>query len=107
LADLKETKFMVLLTPEDRYRHHHIRFKGKVLRFVIQYETLRGGHWVPVVRYDTEHGFAHRDLFDPSGRRAKTPLFVRSHDEALSFAEYDIKSNWRSYKEAFLKGGDQ
>ena len=95
---------MVLLTAEDRYRHRHVRFKGKVLRFAIQYETRLGRQWVPVVRYDTEHGFAHRDLFDPSGRKAKTPLFVRSYDEALSFADYDVKSNWKIYKEMFLRG---
>jgi hypothetical protein len=51
-----------MLTPEDRYRHSHIRFKSEVLRFVVQYETKFEGKWLPVVRYDTEHGYAHRDI---------------------------------------------
>ena len=60
---MKESRFTVMLTSEDRYRHHHVRFKRDVLGFVVQYETRLEGKWLPVVRYDTRHGFAHRDLF--------------------------------------------
>jgi len=31
-------------------------------------------------------------------------MFTRDYNEALTFAEYDIKSNWRVYKKAFLGG---
>ncbi len=44
MVTFKERKFIVMLTPEDRYRHSHIRFRGEVVSFVIQYETnLRDG----------------------------------------------------------------
>ncbi|MCF6147600.1 MAG: hypothetical protein E3K37_02970 [Candidatus Kuenenia sp.] len=56
------------------------------------------------MRYDTEHGFAHRDLLDREGNKKKTPLFAKDYNEVLTFAEYDIKSNWNSYKQAFLGG---
>jgi len=59
---------------------------------------------VPVVKYDTEHGFAHRDILDKKGNKHKTPIFARDYNEALTFAEYDIKSNWILYKKAFLGG---
>ena len=101
---LKERKFLVMLTPTDRYRHSHIRFKTDILRFVVQYETRVEGKWRPVVRYDTEHGYAHRDLMDIQGRSLKTPMFTKDYSEALTFAEYDIKSNWQMYKKAFLGG---
>ena len=101
---LKEVKFLISLTQEDRYRHNHVRFRGDVLSFVVQYETKLEGKWFPVVRYDTEHGFAHRDLFDKEGNKQKTPMFTKDYNEALTFAEYDIKSNWNIYKQAF-KGG--
>lgn len=104
MTDIREKRFIVMLTSKDRYRHHHFRFKGEVLSFVIQYETKFEGKWLPVVRYDTEHGFAHRDLLDKTGKRDKTPLFTRDYNEALIFAEYDIKSNWRIYKQVFLGG---
>ena len=59
-----------------------------------------------MVRYDTEHGFAHRDLLDKEGHKQKTPIFTRNYNEALTFAEHDIKVNWKAYKQAFL-GGDE
>lgn len=101
---LKEREFIVMLTPMDRYRHKHLRFKKDVLSFVVQYETLFEGKWFPVVRYDTMHGFAHRGLFDKRGNSQKTPMFTEDYSEALTFAEYDIKSNWKVYKIAFLEG---
>jgi hypothetical protein len=30
-------------------------------------------------------------------------MFTQDFSEALTFAEYDIQSNWRMYKERFLK----
>lgn len=106
MTGIKETKFTVMLTPEDRYRHKHVRFRGSVLSFVVQYETVLDNVWCPVVRYDTEHGFAHRDLFDKKGNKKKTPMFTEDYNEALTFAEYDIKSNWKIYKKAFLGGAE-
>ena len=92
------------MTPEDRYRHQYVRFKRDVLSFIVQYETKLEGKWYPVVRYDTRHGFAHRDTLDKRGKKQKTPIFARNYNEALTFAEYDIKSNWRLYKQQFLRG---
>ncbi|WP_420886534.1 DUF7718 family protein [Candidatus Kuenenia stuttgartiensis] len=36
--------------------------------------------------------------------KQKTPIFVKDYNEALTFAEYDIKSNWKLYKQTFLGG---
>ena len=104
MVGIKEIEFIVMLTPEDRYRHRHARFKGDIISFVVQYETKLLGKWFSVVRYDTEHGFAHRDLFDRKGSKKKTPIFVKDYNEALTFAEYDIKSNWKIYKQVFIGG---
>lgn len=100
---VKEVKFKVMLTLEDRYRHHHVRIKKDIVSFVIQYETKVEGIWYPVVRYDTRHGFAHRDLLNKHGEKQKTPLFTQNYNEALLFAEYDIKSNWKIYKHQFVR----
>ncbi|TES90311.1 MAG: hypothetical protein E3J87_10255 [Candidatus Cloacimonadota bacterium] len=101
---MKEARFTVMLTPEDRYRHHHVRLKRDVLSFIVQYETKLEDRWFPVVRYDTRHGFAHRDILDKKGKKQKTPIFAKDYNEALTFAEYDIKSNWRDCKQQFLRG---
>jgi len=68
---MKEVEFVIPFTPQDRYRHYHLRIKGRVIDFVVQYETFINKEWFPVVRYDNSHGFAHRDLLSA---RPKTPL---------------------------------
>ena len=101
---MNETEFVIDLGPADRLREHHIRNRGRIISFAVQYETFRNGKWLPVVRYDSAHGFAHRDLYDVKGRTIKTPLFMRNYNQALTFAELDLKANWRLYRERFVKG---
>jgi hypothetical protein len=36
--------------------------RNRVLRFVVQLECRFNDEWHPVVRYDTAHNFAHRDV---------------------------------------------
>ena len=55
------------------------------------------------MRYDTSHGFAHRDLLNKKGEIIKTPIFMHDYNDALSFAESDLKANWEIYKGRFLK----
>ena len=100
---VKETEFLIQLGPADRLREHHERGKRKIISFTVQYETLRQGKWLPVVRYDTAHGFAHRDLYDLQGKASKTPLFILDYNQALTFAESDLQVNWQVYRERFLK----
>jgi hypothetical protein len=81
----------------------HIRARDKIVFFRVQLETLVGTNWMPVVRYDTAHGFVHRDLLDRRGQALKTPLFNQDLNDALTFAENDLKTNWISYKERFME----
>ena len=99
-----KTEFLIRLSEEDRYRHVHFSSKGKISYFSIQIETEVNGIWLPVVRYDTAHGFAHRDILNVKGEEvSKTPLFNQDYNSALTFAESDLKLNWESYKTNFLK----
>ncbi|MBU0599299.1 hypothetical protein KJ997_00750 [bacterium] len=99
-----EVEYTIRLGPVDRYRHKHIREKWKVVHFRIQYETLIGDKWYHVVRYDAAHGFAHRDLMSRKGQVTKTPILIFNYNDALIFAESDLKANWEIYKERFLRG---
>lgn len=99
----REVEYAIRLGASDRYRHKHIRERGKIVYFRIQYETLIGDKWYPIVRYDTSHGFTHRDLINRKGEVTKTPLFICDFNDALTFAESDLKANWEIYKERFLK----
>lgn len=99
----RTTSFITLLTSNVRRRHEHVRVGKRVISFVVQIEFLWKNEWRPVVRYDTSHGFAHRDLIAPSGRVDKTPLFLHSFNEALGFAEADLRTNWQGYIARFLE----
>ena len=75
------------------------------MSFVVQLEVLhpRRGAWLPVVRYDTAHGFAHRDRVFPDGTVEKTPLPIDDYNQALNYAEIDLRDHWEEYRDRFLK----
>lgn len=100
---LKKIEFTNWYSDGCRVRHTHICSYGKILEFILQLEINIEGKWYPIVRYDTSHGFAHRDYCHPDGSTEKTPLFVSNYNEALTFAQEDINLNWELYSEHFLK----
>ena len=103
----KEVEYVIRIGPSDRYRHFHIQERRKIMFFRVQFETRISNRWYPVVRYDTSHGFAHRDMMSLSGSVTKTPLFKLDYNDALTFAESDLKLNWAIYKKRFLGVQDE
>jgi hypothetical protein len=101
--NLREKEFLVLLGSGARIRHFHGRIRHQVTEFVVQLELFVDGKWKPVVRYDTAHGFAHRDTFHGDGRTEKTPLFIGDYSSTLTFAEMDLRSNWELYRDRYLE----
>ena len=99
---VKKIEYLIRIGRFDRYRHLHFKEKGKILHFRLQYETKHNDLWHAVVRYDTAHGFAHRDLYNINGDVAKTPLFNQNYNDALTFAESDLKLNWKYFKRKFM-----
>jgi hypothetical protein len=81
---------------------------GQVVGFTVQYETTLAGERVPVVRYDTAHGFAHRDRMSRSGKPVKDPLGDNlSLQDALQIAERDIRQHWQRYRQEFLRANHE
>ena len=99
----KKVEYVIRIGPSDRYRHLHIKERGKIVFFRIQYEARINDRWYAVVRYDTSHGFVHRDMMSLKGAVVKTPLFNQDYNDALTFAENDLKWNWEYYKRRFLE----
>ena len=60
-------------------------------------------NWYPVVRYDTKHGFAHKDVVRFDGTIEKFNLGVSNYNIAMTFAEQDLKSNCEKYIIQFLE----
>jgi len=75
--------------------------KGQVFKFVVQYEALLKGKWRPIVRYDTSHGFAHKDIIHYTGEEDKQPLYFQDLNIAFTFAIQDLKNIWKWYRIAY------
>jgi hypothetical protein len=75
---------------------------GKVTDVLVQLECWIEGRWRPVVRYDTAHGQAHRDLLDWSGQVVEKAWLPVEMDlkKALALAERDLTDNAASFRAA-------
>jgi hypothetical protein len=65
---------------------------------VVQYEAAFDERWHAIVRYDTAHGFPHRDLLHPRKATEKRPMMQTTLNLAFSFAIQDIRQLWETYR---------
>ncbi|MCL5951246.1 MAG: hypothetical protein M1132_05910 [Chloroflexi bacterium] len=98
---LKQVTFVHYLAPGVISRVRFARQRGRVIQFSIQLECWIANEWHRVVRYDTAHGFAHLDILRPDGSQEKLELPFESFNEALTFAQLDLKANWPTYRERY------
>ena len=96
------TEYVRLLDGENRIRVKFETERGKVRKFIIQYELMAVNEWMPVVRYDTSHGFAHRDILMPDGSQKKESFDLGDFGSTFTFAQEDLLQNWMSYRENYL-----
>jgi len=103
---MQKIEYVIYLTAEstDRLRVNAKKEKGEILEFVVQYEALISEDWKPIVRYDTAHGFAHKDIMRADGEVIKQPLFFESYNLAFTYATIDMKANWKKYREDLERG---
>ena len=99
----REVSFVFPLSEDglDRMRVEAIKEKGAILSFVAQYEALINKKWREIVRYDTHHGFAHKDIIHPNGKKDKQPLHFQDYNAAFTFAVDDLKNSWRWYRHGY------
>ena len=102
---MHEIEYLFYLSAEsaDRLRISAQKEKGEILEFVVQYEALISGEWRAVVRYDTAHGFTHKDIIRANGEVIKQSLFFETYNLAFTFATLDLKVNWRQYRDNIEK----
>lgn len=102
---MKEISYQIFLDGDEleklRIKIH--TDKGKILDIVVQYESFLNNKWTPVVRYDCSHGFFHRDKLYPHNEKEKQSISITRLEDALKYAEQDIKDRWEFYKERYLK----
>ncbi len=102
---MKEMEYLFYLSTSrtDRLRVNAYKEKAKILQFVVQYEGQILNKWHPIIRYDTRHGFAHRDLLHPDGSSEKEPLGWEDYNLCFTYATEDLKRNWQKYRQKFEK----
>jgi len=98
-----EIEFIYPLSEDgyDRMRVEAIKEMGAIQGFVVQYEALINNRWREIIRYDTRHGFAHKDIIHPNGKKEKQPLLYQDYNTAFTFAVDDLKNSWRWYRHGY------
>ena len=94
-------EFFQWLSGTDRIRTRFEAARGKVSMLVVQYEALVGDNWEPVVRYDTAHGYLHKDIYyprGPEGGARKERVTVADLNQGLTEAIDDLEKHWENYK---------
>lgn len=99
----KFREYVVPYSHNCRRRHRHKHLHGKISEFCTQLEVKIKDEWHVVVRYDSSHGYSHKDIIHADGRREKVPLGISDYNEALTFAQIDLDTNWQIYKKRFYK----
>jgi hypothetical protein len=99
---MNRTEYVRNLDADVRYRVAFAIERGQVLEFIVQLEVAVGRQWKPVIRYDTAHGFAHRDRYEPDGTVSRHELLPASDfNEALSLATRTVRMYWEDLARPF------
>jgi len=80
-----------------------------IIWFMVQFEVMLDGEPKPVVRYDSAHGFAHRDTLGWDGETINWQEMHNRNDyrAALTDAINDLTENWERYRSEFLRRGSK
>lgn len=76
---------------------------GKSTAFRVVFLADIEGTMHCITRYDTAHGFAHRDVLGRTeGLRGKLPMPMLTYRQAFEYAVRDIKRNANNYLADYL-----
>ena len=99
---MRTVEFHRMLDEDNALRVRFDVESGEVVTFVVQLECKFDDiNWTPIVRYDTVHGFAHRDRMHPRQTAEKTEMRVRDFNEGLTVAMFDLVNNWIDYRRRY------
>lgn len=89
----------------DTIRIRFRRSSGRVERFTVQLEVSVDDVLFPAVRWDTAHGFAHRDHLLWNGETDHWDRMRAADDFAASLTEAinDAAKNWERYRSDFFR----
>lgn len=105
MRSVRDEEFFIPLFRGDAIRVRFDADRGTVTAFTAQYEVWADGSWRPAVRYDSAHDRPHRDTLNWAGDVIDKEWMREGMgaNEALTFAENDLKANADRYREEFLR----
>jgi hypothetical protein len=98
--------FVITLTQDDEILVHLEREDRTVVKFSVQYRARIRGEWRSVVRFDTAHRRAHKDICYPDGTQERQELELDDYGVALTYALRDVKVRWEFYRERYERWQD-
>ena len=100
---MRTVEFRRLLDYDNALRVLFETERGQILRFVVQLECqfVEECEWLPVVRYDTAHGYAHRDIMHPTKKEEKAEISVQNYNDALTIAMDDVVEKRYDYRRRY------
>lgn len=100
---MRHKSFYIALSDSDRIRVKIYKSDGRVIEFVVQFESLIEGRWREIIRYDNRDKPPHRDVYDVKGKRYKNEIPNVTPESLIPWCIKDIKENWMRYKGRYLK----
>lgn len=94
--------FFLDIDKQNRLRIKFVKDKGEVILLMVQYEAFLENAWTAIVRYDTAHGFLHRDELFPDDTQRKTPIDM-DLNAGLTFAQFDLKDRWEFFRDRYIR----
>ncbi|MDZ7261656.1 MAG: hypothetical protein ONB05_06090 [candidate division KSB1 bacterium] len=104
---MRTVEFHNLLDQQNALRVRFELEQGKVKQFVVQLECEFEHEWVPVVRYDTAHGYPHCDRLHPYQSTVKTSMVTPDYNDALTFAIQNLTNHWQEYRRRYQQWREQ
>lgn len=98
---MRRVEFRRILNENNALRVKFELDRGKVTQFAVQLECRFYDKFIPIVRYDTAHNFAHCDRLHPYEPDKKDRLIIQDYNEALTFAIQDLTENWEKYQRRY------
>ena len=102
---MPENDYIIYINETTRIFVYYETEKGKVKRFVVKLELLINNEWVEIERYDTHHGFVHKDII---GKDKKKKSIVKYESinlqSGFNMAVEDFKKNYQLYIRRYNNG---
>ncbi len=99
----KEMDFIYYFDLDNRLRVSALKEKKEIQEFIVQYEAFIQKKWRSIVRYDTSHGFIHKDTMHPDQKQDRFPIFFMPYEVAFTYPIADIKRFWQIYRDNYEK----